>query len=106
MKDNHKYWLEFWVQLEAERPQLPLCPKDSRPFAHRVRTLLKQLFEFQEVSEQRCTSNIREVEDDLQKILRSTRQKPEEQVRAFHKGRHSIFEIFYPLLPLRNAFMN
>ena len=41
---------------------------------------LKQLFEFQDVSEQRCTSNIREVEDDLQKIMRSTRQKPEEQV--------------------------
>jgi hypothetical protein len=36
---------------------------------------------FKNVSEQRCSSAIREVEDDLQKILRSTRPKPEEPVR-------------------------
>ena len=36
---------------------------------------------FQNVSEPRCVSAVREVEDDLQKILRSTRPKPEEPER-------------------------
>jgi hypothetical protein len=34
-----------------------------------------------DISEQRCSSAIREVEDDLQKILRSTRPKQEDRNR-------------------------
>ncbi len=45
------------------------------------KALGKFSFLFQDVNEQRCSSAIREVEDDLQKILRSTRAKPDEKER-------------------------
>lgn len=56
----------------------------NRPFSFEgapLYLLKYTILTFKTVNEQRCTSAVREVEDDLQKILRSTKPKPEEPAR-------------------------